>query len=357
MMWYSDLGISHTAELKSLHASVTNQQAGLRHDLQAIEQSIGSSKWDIHAVEAHVEAHIDTSATAVVAAIEAGRRGSKEDIHAVEAHVKSRVDISTTTVVAAIEAARHDANSQGISFLAEMQARFNDQEALVKTTTNKERTTQAMEFTQMPLRLLGTPSSLRSACDAVGFVDRAISQRNRWTPRATPTTSRCRCDPRERDRRTSRAEITIGSIFGLYGESYESSRHSPSCPLYVASRKRKSVGSRFKIAVKRSLSVLVEASLFCTTGAGGFSIGPNLNYKVVVKHSPAEDLLGFLRFHLFYMAASRPGRELLDEIESFEQELLKLYQSRRAFPYERDEWGRTHLMVSVNSLKFVAGTA
>ncbi len=299
---HSDLGISHAADLGGLRASIGTQQKALTPRLQTIGQSIHGSRCDIQDVKMHVDA-------------------------------------SAIALVAAVEATRWDAIGHGDSILTELQARFDALEIHLKS--QHEQTAQAISIAQLPLRLLEKPSLLRGTCDTADFIQLATVPRRRATPKIKPVG--CYCDLRERDRTTSGKEITRSSILGFFSKTQETSRHSPGCHLYFASQRRRSVGSRFSIAVNHTLSVLVEISLFCTTGAGGFSIGPKLNYMVLIEKSPAKDLLDLLWSNLM---GAHAVQEALQVIESTELGLLELYQNRRASPHERDSNGKTHLQVS-----------
>lgn len=164
---------------------------------------------------------------------------------------------------------------------------------------------------------------------------------------STIVSSTCSCDLREKTRALGTTNFCIGSIV-LYGKYYEASRHSISCPLYTRSQMQNSIGTRFHVTIRRNLSILVEASLSCTRGAGGFSISPRLNFQLAVRRSPATIL--FNDFILKKLTTSQSSEDLVKQLVLVERELLKLFRDRLVSPYERLPNGETHLHVRVVSI-------
>jgi len=191
------------------------------------------------------------------------------------------------------------------------------------------------------------PALLQSACDAAGYYTQSSTVEFRGNGfqrakanRANPTV--CWCDFRERELVTSQQQFNVGGGLVLYGKRVKAVKHWPGCPFHNITRTTGRVGARIQVALCRGLSLLVDATLCCTTGAGGFSIGPKLNYKVIVESSPAFDII----FDLYRLFITTPRTFSIQSIELAESRILALYREGLVAPYEQNKYGYTHLHVS-----------
>ena len=125
--------------------------------------------------------------------------------------------------------------------------------------------------------------------------------------------------------------------------------HGRNCPFYRPSQKTNEVGVHFSYC-GLWLARAVRASLAITTGAGGFSISPDVSFSPVVpSDSPAFTLLrrSFPNFTL--LRRSSPDRSTaIDLHQHFEKQVRQLellFRDGKASPYDLDQDGNTILHV------------
>ena len=92
-----------------------------------------------------------------------------------------------------------------------------------------------------------------------------------------------------------------------------------------------------------------------TTGSGSLSIGLQLNFCVVVENRKATALINGRFGSILWGASLHDTKYVVEEIAAIERELIMLYQSRQASPYERSASGRAILHVR-SSLVFKSYT-
>lgn len=130
----------------------------------------------------------------------------------------------------------------------------------------------------------------------------------------------------------------------LSQEYHEASRHVPGCPLYVRSKAQGLLVAQFPARVSHRLSVLVRAGLGWTTGAGVFSISPQLNFRMTVERSPAMDEID--RMFTTGFEKRLTGREAVKKVTTAERRILNMFQNREASPLDRLPDGSNLLHVS-----------
>ena len=176
-------------------------------------------------------------------------------------------------------------------------------------------------------QLLARPAMLREACDVASSLP--VGNRATGTRRHNrPIPPRCGCDMQKRTRSATFSSKSVG-IAVLSNEYQEVSRHSPHCQFYTQTKTvQRRVGARFYARVWSQLSVLVQASLVCTAGAGGFSISSPLSFLMTVENSPARAEIKALN----YWASNA---ELIKSLMTAERRILKMFQAKEASPHDR----------------------
>ena len=104
----------------------------------------------------------------------------------------------------------------------------------------------------------------------------------------------------------------------------------------------------------RLLAGVLQASFFCTKGAGGMSLSPSLNFRgVVASDSPAFSLINNLRPSIKLSADG-----WVSHVEERLQDLRRIFDERRASPYDIDIDGNTliHVNCSVTQTGFLTPT-
>ena len=114
--------------------------------------------------------------------------------------------------------------------------------------------------------------------------------------------------------------------------------HKPGCRLYLLEPTRiQSLG-----LVTRVLSYGVQLVVSVTTGAGGFSISPNISFRPVVASakSPVFRLTDLLNHYLIVHVEYKPTTpDKIRFIERCKDGILHLYRQKKAYPYETDICG------------------
>ena len=191
-------------------------------------------------------------------------------------------------------------------------------------------------------RLLEKPGALREACD---IVHEATMQRSkaRDLRRRVMLSSFCDCDLIERRRSTSAKKMKLGTTI-LSSEYSEASRQFTTCPLYVASRAERRFSARFRAGIGPYLPMLVHASLTCATGAGGFSISPQLSFRLAADPPVAIYTIipGFSPYQRFTTL-----RELDYTMEKLQRRVQQALRSREISPYNKLANGSTLLHVGL----------
>lgn len=142
----------------------------------------------------------------------------------------------------------------------------------------------------------------------------------------------CGCDLRERTRPLATRTLNLG-VAVLFHEYREASRHVAGCPLYVQSKAQRLLAAQFPARFSSKLSVLVRAGLGWTTGAGVFSISPQLNFRMTVEWSPAVDEIE--RMFATDLGERPTGAEAIKAVTTAERRILRMFQDREASPHDR----------------------
>lgn len=252
--------------------------------------------------------------------------------------VETEIASTSAATVTAVDTTHRGTSAQLGLVSEEMHSRFNTLESLV--TTQNERIDGlviSQQFSKVSgTRLLETAGVLRKACD---FMDPPSTSAQPSRHRCI-VSSRCGCDFWEKIGSMVASDLHIGEVV-LFKESHESSRHAPSCPFYVPLKAQRRVGARFRAGVWSQLSVLVQASLACTTGAGGFSISPQLcfrmtvpsnsrAYRLILEAALPEATLCFLD-----PLRSLPDAELAQKTATIRRTILKMFQTGEASPNDQ----------------------
>ena len=263
------------------------------------------------------EEHIASLGTAIVS-----------NLSLTETRIVSNLNAALSTV----ETARRDA-STGIELISQnvqsIDSRLGSIERLMTGNAELE---GAYDFPRgvsqvTGAHLLARPTVLRAACDTVTSLPVSSlttgALRHDWL-----ASSRCGCDLRKRTRSGASSHISVG-VTVLSNESEVISRHSPNCPFYAQTKTiQRRVGVRFHTRVWPQLFVLVQASLACTTGAGGFSISSPLSFSMTVKSSPARAVIEALK-------PTDSNADIIKGLATAERRILKMFQAKEASPHDR----------------------
>lgn len=246
------------------------------------------------------------------------------------AHVETEISSASTSVLRAIDT-KHRATSTDLAVLSEsVHDRLESLERLVMTEnerTGSDVDSQALSRFSGP-RLLGTPARLRDACDVVDYS--SATTLSRASRQHRMVLSFCGCDLRGQTRSVTASTIHIAGAF-LSNEHCEVSKHFKSCPFYSASKEaRRRMSVSFGTITWPQLSVLVQASLTCTTGAGGFSISPHLSFRTIIKDCPAEkEIIKFINERMFSMS----GADVVKSLDILERKIWKMFQAGETSPH------------------------
>ena len=243
-----------------------------------------------------------------------------------------RIASNFNAALSTVETARQDASTE-IEFISQnvqsIDRRLGSVERLVSGNSKLE---GAYGFSRgssqiTGAQLLARPAVLQAVCDTVTSLP--ASSRTTGTSRHDRLDlSYCGCDLRKRMRSAASSHISVG-IAMISNEHQEISRHSPSCPFYTQTKTvQRRVGARFHTRVWSQLFVLVQTSLACTTGAGGFSISLPLSFSMTVKDSPARAVIQAL-------SPSDSNAELIKGLATAERRILKMFQAKEASPHDR----------------------
>ena len=189
-------------------------------------------------------------------------------------------------------------------------------------------------------RLLEKPGALREACD---IIHEATMQKSkaRDLRRRVMLSSFCDCDLIERRRSTSAKKMKLGTAI-LSSEYSEASRHFTICPLYVASRAERRFSAQLFAGIGPYLPMLVHASLTCTTGAGGFSISPQLSFRLAADPPVRVEIIifGYSPYQ-----GSMTIEELDYTMEKLHRRVQQALRSGELSPYNKLADGSTLLHV------------
>ena len=95
---------------------------------------------------------------------------------------------------------------------------------------------------------------------------------------------------------------------------------------------------RFRLAYRgRLLAGVLQASFACTTGAGGASFSPSLNFRNVV---------GYHNSPTFVTVARIGYEDFENDVQEAIENIRQMFQERQASPYDIDVNGNTLLHVS-----------
>lgn len=149
---------------------------------------------------------------------------------------------------------------------------------------------------------------------------------------------------------TARSTTSCIELCGLHVFSRQErlSAHERNCPLHSATQRRtRVVGARIRIHLGSFLSVLVEASLTCSTGgAGGSSFGPSVRWKNLVPSDQSPVYRELFSVGLWLLAGRKPSpTEVVYRLQMLQKNLLGMYQKGEASINDVDELGNNHLQV------------
>ena len=243
----------------------------------------------------------------------------------------------------AVDTGRQDTGAEIAIFSEGMYSRMDALESLVLSQHEETRYAVSQRSFRSPsAQLLPAPSVLREACDIVSSSSASSGAGIDRTPRPRGVVcSRCGCDFRETTRSVAAASGVVGRALAY--ELHEISSHYPSCPFYrMSSRSQTRVGTRLRAGVWGQVSVWVQASFTCTTGAGAFSISPNLNVRMMVESSPASlEIEDMLRDACHLQINQQPETEIVKRLATGERRILRMFHAGTASPHDRFRDGTT----------------
>ena len=204
-------------------------------------------------------------------------------------------------------------------------------------------------------RLVAKPSGLRQLCDSVstlpgqpGTLTGRLSTTSMSQPTVYPPTTRgigCICRRRKRYRRQ---QLRLGSI-EIYSETALTEEHIPGCKysLVVPNDRRQALGFKYTGLV-RIFQRAVSMTFCINTGAGGFSIGPNLSYHATVDRetAPVFMLLDALQYSARFIRRSNSNITPTSWTEFAEKVLGKvqrLFHERKASPTDVTQYNESIL--------------
>ena len=249
--------------------------------------------------------------------------------------VETGIASTSTSVQSTVNIARQETSAELGLISNDIRDRFNALEKLV--TTQHERTRDylsSQHFTQISnTRLLGAPARLREACDIASVLpdSRPSAGLSVYQGRVS---SLCSCGFREKRRSVAAGRVHFGRT-NLSYQNHEISRHFPNCPFYTKPEIQTRVNTQVGIGVLSRLSLLVQASLLCTTGAGGVSISPNLSFRMTVKDSPASKEIEKITSFILREKTPISDAEMIKMLATAERKILRMFQAGKASPQDR----------------------
>ena len=153
----------------------------------------------------------------------------------------------------------------------------------------------------------------------------------------------CSCSTLTRERG---AKFSMGGI-EVFKTSTETYKHSTTCAYCIRTEATTTVGLKMTY-YGRLLANTVRATVSITSGAGGFSISPCLNFRALVSNrSPAFKLLDSKTLYTHFVRTP-PSRtsEVCDYFESTLQQIYELFQDKVASPTDINECGETLIHVA-----------
>lgn len=249
--------------------------------------------------------------------------------------VETRIASNLKAVLSTVDIARRDASTGNELVFQNVQSIDNRIGSLERLMTRNYELEGAHNFSRglsqvSGAQLLARPAVLREACDIVSSLPAGSRTTGTWR-RNQLASSGCGCDLRKRTRSAAFSYILVG-VAVLFNECQEVSRHFPNCPFYAQTKTvQRRVGAQFRTRVWSQLFVLVQASLVCTTGAGGCSISSPLSFRMTVENSPARAEIDALN----WLNQEVPGAELIKRLATAERRILKMFQAKEASPHDR----------------------
>ena len=251
---------------------------------------------------------------------------------------------TSTSVQSTVNIVRQETSTELKLISDDMHNRCDALERLV--TTQHERThdySGSQHFTRISnTRLLGGPAILREACDIASVLPDSQPSAGLSVYQGR-VSSLCSCPFRENRKSVAAGRVHFGRT-NLSYQNHEISRHFPNCPFYTTkSESQTRVDAQVGIGVLSRLSLLVQASLLCTTGAGGLSISPHLSFRMTVKESPARKEISKIKW--FIMEERRPisDTEMIKMLATAERKILRMFQAGEASPQDRSAIGENLL--------------
>lgn len=184
------------------------------------------------------------------------------------------------------------------------------------------------------MALTQKPSLLRDVCQQTGDLPLGADAR-RWSPQSLGS---CNCPKRKKT-----AGYWIGNT-NIFMRFVDSSKHCRNCPFRFRSTKARMIGLGY-FYPNRFLAHAIQATLSLTTGAGGFSISPQLSFRALVpRNSPAFSLVGFGRLGA-YMHESNGTSSFSEYVENALKSLYRLFEDKKASPTDTTAEGETLLIV------------
>ncbi|TID04821.1 hypothetical protein CH35J_001957 [Colletotrichum higginsianum] len=147
----------------------------------------------------------------------------------------------------------------------------------------------------------------------------------------------CRCKPRRVQTRRKRQ----AGPFYLISEAVAENNHARGCPLagLVDTDTTWSAGISLQ-ALRGLVSVAVATTLSSARGAGGFSISPVFTYAPVRDNSPAFEVVSVLHQASNLSSYGEFSRGAYSDLASRAVRTLQvIFRTKRASPFDLDEWG------------------
>ncbi|KAK9423584.1 hypothetical protein SUNI508_04065 [Seiridium unicorne] len=326
--------ISMDGKLDLLSSRGTTQNESLGINLQAVNNNVSDVSNDLHKATITIQTSTDTIQEAI--------RQQNQDI------LQLRDEMSRSVVLPAVIATTIE------TVLEKKTIELTNSLMSIAGVANGTGVAASVNYPRLLLgRLMSKPSSLQDAFDT----EQSITARTRQQPGVPILRAHRTCICKQR-RVTQHWAKKFGDFYAIKKATTQS-RHRPGCE-YGAddSSSIAYVGTVSYTGFRKILSTSLELSMSCTSGAGGFSVGPTLTFRAMVDEadSPVFRLINLMVNNFGDLIKGcnpgdrKDGEELEKRVLVIEQlvyhsvsAILKLYQRSRRSRYDVNQHGESPL--------------
>ncbi|KAI1389310.1 uncharacterized protein F4822DRAFT_442677 [Hypoxylon trugodes] len=374
--------LQHLTTLLNLAVLITNPNRD-RQSIESLKDSVSTFSFSLESKASDIRTAIDSLPSAVdlqttiqenATKLDAFNQRLSSDISSIKYHLSTTEQTTTNTAlqISALGDKLRETDSNLSSQNELMLARFQLLERGVTGINNIVAQQQqgpdvakriATEVTNRIARYL-PPSSLRQACDTV-FVppiiaraDTQVDVENARHPSPNIMPPGCICQCRTRTTLTSTYSHSLFN-FTVFSRKQKFSHRAPNCPLHAVGQRGNSrtAGARLHFRIGSFLNNLVEVAIWCSTGAGGYSLGPSVRWKNLVSMELCPVHKEIQNVYRRIMAGSgiSGAKEVAEQLESCQEKVITLYREGSASVndiYYED--GHNHLQKYLQTLTFMS---